>query len=397
MDVLLNGPIRVGSAGLEYVLGTSSRKLSKPLDIDLWFPSEEVKNQWFDTYDYLLPVEFTVIPAGLYKLLVRRGYYDRRGGEYYLTLDAYYTIKCSHLQWDIKWDKTKRHILEMGSLGAKLIPYLYSVLVKHWEQVHGAKDYLNLNKTKEEFFLTEQPFALHKDKYIGYKYDHDWLHEMVAFPDKPVYTLCLKENEDVMMDVSKFGLLPYNKQIRMFQEEIAVIAFERFIATGVILSINKAWSMSLKKTITTLTKGWASTFIIRHLHEFVKPDFKLFTNLFKQTKEGNLIMSTNKEAVEKLKALLTECGVEEELTDSFVVNLADNDDVPSELAPYYEHVYTEGGGEGGSEYVEGVFKLKDTFFMTDWRYFSHNGYDYDDALESLRIVTPSEKTITVYN
>ena len=40
---------------------------------------------------------------------------------------------------------------------------------------------------------------------------------MVAFPDKPVYTLCLKENEDVMMDVSKFGLLPYSKQIRMFQ------------------------------------------------------------------------------------------------------------------------------------------------------------------------------------
>ena len=122
MDVLLDGPIVVGSHGLQTVLGTSSRKLSKPSDIDLWFPSEEVKNQWFDTYDYLLPVESTIIPACLYKQLVGYGYYDRRGGEYYLTLDAYYTIKCSHLQWDIKWDKTKRHILEMISLGAKTNP-----------------------------------------------------------------------------------------------------------------------------------------------------------------------------------------------------------------------------------------------------------------------------------
>ena len=77
--------------------------------------------------------------------------------------------------------------------------------------------------------------------------------------------------------------------------------------------------------------------------------------------------------MKKLKALLVECGVEEELTDSFVGNLAGYDDVPSELEPHYEHIYTEGGGEGGAEDVEGVFKLKDTFFMVDWRYFSHEG------------------------
>ena len=52
-------------------LDQGSKKLSKPLDIDLWFPSEEVKNQWFDTYDYLLPVESTIIPACLYKQVVR--------------------------------------------------------------------------------------------------------------------------------------------------------------------------------------------------------------------------------------------------------------------------------------------------------------------------------------
>ena len=394
MDVLLNGPIRVGSSGLQAVLEPNSKKFGTPLDIDLWFPCEEVKNRWLKERTYPLPVESTIIPAGLYKLLVRYGYYSRRDSEYYLTLDAYYTIKCSHLQWDVKWNKTKRHILEMVSLGAKLIPDLYSALVKHWEQVHGKKDYLSLNKTKEEFFLTEQPFAIHKNKYVGYKYDHDWLHEMVAFPGKPVYTLCLKEDADVMVDVSKFGLLPYRKQVQMFQEEIAVIAFERFIATGITLSINKAWLMSLKKTITNLTKGWASTFIIRHLHEFVKPNFKLFTNLFKQTKEGNLIMYDNEKAIDKLKTLLAECGVEEELTDSFVVALADDEPLP-ELEPHYEHMYTD--DNDGAEYVEGVFKLKDTFFMVDWCYYSYDGYSTYGALDNLRIVTPSQKTITVYS
>ena len=62
----------------------------------------------------------------------------------------------------------------------------------------------------------------------------------------------------------------------------------------------------------------------------------------------------------------------------------------------YEHLEQEGGGEGGSEYCYGVFKLKGKVYRAEYRYYSYHGSDYSGILDTLMEVKPVQKVITVY-
>jgi hypothetical protein len=124
-----------------------------------------------------------------------------------------------------------------------------------------------LDKTKKDFFTDG----------VKYKYDHDWLHELVAYPNPPVYTKCLRPGADVMISKKSFDKLTNDDKIRMFREEITVIAIERWLVQdGNKLSWLRAYQYALKKTITNLTKNWANDFLIMNLKEFCKPDYQYF-------------------------------------------------------------------------------------------------------------------------
>lgn len=119
------------------------------------------------------------------------------------------------------------------------------------------------------------------------EYPHDYLHELVAYPNPPMYTKCLKDGEDVLIDRDKFDLLPFEDQVRMFREEITVIAAERWLINPYWkgkVSWYRAHMLSLQKTVTRLTKGWASEFIVLNLEHFVKPDYKYFKHLIETLK-----------------------------------------------------------------------------------------------------------------
>lgn len=62
----------------------------------------------------------------------------------------------------------------------------------------------------------------------------------------------------------------------------------------------------------------------------------------------------------------------------------------------YEHIVSEGGGEGEGEYCYGVIKIGDTYLKAEWSYYSYDGCEYDDIFNTLKVVTPRQKTITVY-
>lgn len=62
----------------------------------------------------------------------------------------------------------------------------------------------------------------------------------------------------------------------------------------------------------------------------------------------------------------------------------------------YKHISQDGGGEGGSEYCEGIFELNGKFYSASYQYYSHNGHEFDDILDTLVEVFPVQKTITVY-
>ena len=243
--------IIVGSSALQY-FGLARQP---PKDKDVWISYGEIVQKG-------VGVDVKSIPSEILNLITAK--------DGFATPDSCYTIKCSHLGWNNPmWDKHKQDVLWLKHKGCKIIPELYNALVEYWKTKLGDKSFLSLKQDKDSFFTDEVPYVI----------DHDVLHEMVAYPNHPVYTKCLKSGEDVLIDKQKFDKLDFEYQVRMFREEITVIAIERWIVNPKVkgkYSWMQAYMFSLKKTITQLTKNWATDFIVLNLEYFVKPDFTYF-------------------------------------------------------------------------------------------------------------------------
>ena len=375
----------------------------EPKDIDMFLPEgcpapKGVDCQWFP--DYII----SMIP-------------HLRG---YATTDAVYTIKCSHLPWDIRWSKHYRDMMYMKSKGCKIIPDLYRALSDHWQVKNGNKDFLSLNRSKDVFF----------NDHVEYVYDHDYLHELVAYPDQPMYAKCLKEGKEVLIDKDKFFHMPFEDRVWMFKEEIAVIACERWLIPPKVsgkIRFSEAWGMSLRKTVTALTKGWASEFIVLNMEHFYKPDRELVSHLFKTLNIGDINMG-KKADLTVFNEIAGKFGME---VDRFVYAMCENcvedyvEDCVEGLEPRpegawgdihvsewykikyqaidkilmecgYEHIDQDGGGEGGSEDCYGVFKLGGKIYKAEYSYYSYSGHEYYGISDTLVEVEPKTKTITVF-
>ena len=328
--------------------------------------------------------DIITVPEEIYNLL-----YNETG---YITPDLILTLKMSHLSWDIKWEKTKRHINILVNLGYKPNLEVYHSLKKHWETIHGNKSHLSLNKQKNEFF----------NDFVTYVVDHDYLHELVSHPNEPIYKRCLRDNEEVLVCYDKFNSLSHSDKVRLFREEITVIAIERYLinpSNSGKFTWMQSWNAALKKTIISLTKNWATDFIIHNLFEFSKPEYSYFEYA---------LQTLHAIETEELKMKDKFINLHQSLTKSDVSNVFDS---PEELVYLmcegdinyedrctlrYKHLEQEGGGEGGAEYCYGVFKLGDTIYKAEYTYYSHNGHEYSYILDTVREVKPVQKTITVY-
>ena len=187
------------------------------------------------------------------------------GTNRHATLDELYTIKASHQGWELKngsWNKHAYDLIMLKRAGAKILDPLYANLYKVWEGLHGKK-VMNLDQDKSEFF----------DDAVRRTYDHDSLHESVAYGDRPVYESILKEGATVDVDSRKLWALNHESLVRLFQEEIAVTALERIVVPRNYKgSPGAAWLWATRRTVTSLTKGKSSRFLIDNLETFMKPD-----------------------------------------------------------------------------------------------------------------------------
>lgn len=399
-------PIIVGSTAL-WTCGVINRS---PNDLDLWVSKDDPKTYAGDV---------THMPESIMSL-VECTYPD------VASVNSVYTIKLSHLGWDIFFEKHKRDVLYLESQGAKVIPELYKALLAHWKVEHGNKDFLSLYKDKTEFFTD----------HVEYVYDHDYLHELVAYPNRPVYEKCLKSGQEVAIDKDKFFAMPFEDQVRMFREEITVIAAERWLLNPKVrgkLSWRQAYQYSLRKTVTQLTKNWATDFLVLNLDRFYKPDYDYFKHLIETLMEETTMSKvdtsvfegimnddrlTNDWGSDTMRGVIMglatgDVGVAHGLTypvrgerehkdPTYQAELEEYNEKRKEareafFAEYdYEHLEQDGGGEGGSEYCYGVFRFGGKIYMTSWSYFSHHGYEYDYVEGNLKEVQAKQKTITVY-
>lgn len=183
----------------------------------------------------------------------------------YATLDQMYTIKLSHSHWELKNGSWQKHVADMMRLkqaGAKLDLNLYKILYGVWEDMHGKK-VMNLDQDKTDFF----------DDAVRRMYDHDSIHYSVAYGDHPIYEDVLKDGATVDVDSGKLWALPHERLVQLFTEEVCVTALERIvIPKNYQTSPGAAYLWALRRTITSLTKGKSSRFMLENFEEFATPD-----------------------------------------------------------------------------------------------------------------------------
>lgn len=238
----------VGSHALK-ALGVCNRE---PKDIDWWSDKEKNPNIFGQQVDWLWRDEFAeFIPETTHTQ--------------YATLDQMYTIKLSHSHWELSngsWNKHIYDLIQLQNAGAKLDFGLYKILYKVWEEMHGKK-VMNLDQDKTEFF----------DDAVRRVYDHDSIHESVAYGDHPIYEDILRDGATVDVDPGKLWSLPHERLVQLFTEEVCVTALERIvIPRNYRTSPGAAYLWALRRTITSLTKGKSSRFILMNIQEFMKPD-----------------------------------------------------------------------------------------------------------------------------
>lgn len=185
-----------------------------------------------------------------------------------LTGDVLLTLKCSHIFWDINWDKHMFDICFLLEKGNKIILSLFHDLYKQWDELHGKNYRSDLKMTKEDFF----------NNALNCPYDHDTLHTYIKFI--PTYTKILKEGAEVEVCEEKFKLLPHEDKISLVQEEVYIMAFERYSK----LNYKAAYYKMLKKFIISHAPIWEAIFILENFRELDRPKFNFISHLNKTLK-----------------------------------------------------------------------------------------------------------------
>lgn len=180
------------------------------------------------------------------------------------SVDELYTMKVSHSSWELdngSWRKHMHDIVWLKQRGAKLIPQWWEVLYPIWQDLHGKKK-VNLNQESGAFFTDA----------VTRFYDHDSLHDTVAHYDRPLWMEVLADGQSVKMDMNKVWALPFDDQVKLFREEVYATALERWLVpawtAGQDFSPTMAYLWALRKTITSLTKGKSSRFMIENYDIF---------------------------------------------------------------------------------------------------------------------------------
>ena len=171
------------------------------------------------------------------------------------TLGELALIKRSHLWRDYQWDKHITHYnkyLRQHLLDDTLSKLLLKDRVKLTKEAYPQGN-PNLNQSNEDFF----------DDAVKKVYDHDYIHELAAYYDKPLYTKLKRDDSKAWCEKDLWEALSLEDKRKCVAEECFVIATERFLVrNNWDYSYKGAYLTALKKVCTTLTSGWFRDFAI---------------------------------------------------------------------------------------------------------------------------------------
>lgn len=230
-------------------------------DIDILTPTKiagtsecRVETQWHDACDYIMVNNVDPV---------------------FVDANFLFTIKLSHAEWNVKWQKTMRDIWRFQRAGCEIDPVLLSKLKPVWQKVHGKKQ-VNLRQDVSEFFSHDA---------VTRKYDHESVHEAVKFYSRPMHEAIRPSLDSVWCSKEMFLALSEKDQLLAATEEIMVTAIERrkLSSKSTRIDVLSATTLAHRQLITSMTTGWFNDFLILKAPELLgMPNRNLIETQFRK-------------------------------------------------------------------------------------------------------------------
>lgn len=145
-----------------------------------------------------------------------------------------------HITYYHKFMSYKRQ--DYGLLAEEILQERIRLTTQVFPQGHPS-----LKKSVDDFF----------DDYVTKKYNHDYLHELVAYHDRPLYTQLQRDLTMAWCEKDLWDKLSVDDKIKCVAEETQVIAIERFLVPkDWNYPVRHAYIKALDKVCTTLCSGW---------------------------------------------------------------------------------------------------------------------------------------------
>jgi hypothetical protein len=200
-------------------------------------------------------------------LLKLEGNEEHREG--FATKEACLALKLSH-----RYKKDSPHFLKTmqdiryyRALGITLTPELEHLWMPQREAETYVYNHPKLDVSKGEFFSGDG---------VRYVYDHDFIHRLVAFGEKPAYTYYMEDDEQVLTSKKRFFEAPHEIRILGGLEESLVLALERSqIPFDYKPDPDYSFKTALMKVCTSITSGYFRNFCWEHYEEIVAKYYEL--------------------------------------------------------------------------------------------------------------------------
>lgn len=235
--------------------------ISKPLSENKWVVKDcegfhyEVEIAWKGSSgDVLLQLEGVV-----------------EGTEAMASKEALLALKMSHryLRNSPHFLKTMRDIQAMRAQGVVMTAELENLWLPQREAETYVYNHPKLNVDKQTFF----------DDSVGYVYDHDDLHRILAIEESPAYTKYMVDGEQVLTSREKFFTVSENVRLLGGLEEALVLCAERsLIPYNWQPNPAEMFKFALQKICTSITSGFFRQFCWEHYDNIVEMYEKLYGN-----------------------------------------------------------------------------------------------------------------------
>lgn len=180
-----------------------------------------------------------------------------------------YTLKMSHIAWDVFWEKNMWDITFLKQKGCILQKELFHKLYEYWNTFHKKNKRSDLKMTSADFF----------NNAVKCPYDHDTLHTILN--PIPTYTKILIGEVEVSEEL--FNQLTFEDKCNLVYEEVELMSWERWRKED----FRAAYNFMLKKFILSHAPIWEMIFICENyklLSKYRRNHFKILEEGIKQLK-----------------------------------------------------------------------------------------------------------------